>query len=190
MWTDRRYFDVDALVDRVGNVPAEMLRRSFSMLKPASEFSPVRYIQLWQNILNDRWVEQYRAFNKWMNDHIPFPGECFRQVTKDLQWENKLIKGELELGGKRVNLGKIKRPFLHVVAKYDDVAPYDAAAALVPLVGSEIKEEIMIEGGHVSLTNSSVKLDTDSNSSFDTVGSPVDLTGTTFSPKNAHVGTL
>jgi hypothetical protein len=35
-----------------------------------------------------------------------------------------------------------------------------------------------------------VKLDTDSNSSFDTVGSPVDLTGTTFSPKNAHVGTL
>jgi len=46
------------------------------------------------------------------------------------------------------------------------------------------------EGGHVSLTNSKVTLDRDENSSFDTIGSPVDLTGTTFSPKDAHVGTL
>lgn len=151
VWTDQRYFDVDAIVDRLGNVPAEMMRRSFSMLKPASEFSPVRYISLWQNILNDRYVEQYRAFNKWTNDHIPFPGECFRQVTKDLQWENKLINDELVVGGKPVRLGAIKRPFLHVVAGRDHIVPLESAAPLVQLVGSEDKEQIVLDGGHVGI---------------------------------------
>ncbi len=151
VWADRRYFDVDALVDRVGNVPAEFMRESFSMLKPASRYSPVQYISLWQNILNDRWVEQYRAFNKWMNDHIPFPGECFRQTVKDLQWNNKLIKGELELGGKPVDLRAIKRPFLHVTASRDHIVPPDSAAALVAMVASRDKEQIVIEGGHVGI---------------------------------------
>jgi polyhydroxyalkanoate synthase subunit PhaC len=151
VWADRRYFDVDALVDRLGNVPAEFMRESFSMLKPASRYSPVQYINLWQNILNDRYVEQYRAFNKWMNDHIPFPGECFRQVTKDLQWDNKLIKGELELDGKRVDLGAIKRPFLHVTASRDHIVPPDSASPLVELIGSKDKQQIVLEAGHVGI---------------------------------------
>lgn len=150
-WTDQRYFDVDALVDRVGNVPAEMLRESFSLLKPASRYSPVRYISLWQNILNDRYVEQYRAFNKWTNDHIPFPGECFRQVVKDLQWENKLIKDQLELGGKPVRLGAITRPFLHVIGARDHIVPRASAEALVTMVGSADKQQIVLEGGHVGI---------------------------------------
>jgi polyhydroxyalkanoate synthase len=151
VWTDERYFDVDAIVERMGNIPAEMMRRSFSMLKPASEFSPVRYISLWQNILNDRYVEQYRSFNKWTNDHIPFPGECFRQVTKELQWGNKLIKDELILGGKPVRLGAIKRPFLHVVAGRDHIVPLDSASPLVEMVGSDDKEQMVLDGGHVGI---------------------------------------
>lgn len=150
-WTDQRYFDVDALVDRVGNVPAEFLRRSFSMLKPASEFSPVQYIGLWQNILNDRYVQQYRAFNKWTNDHIPFPGECFRQVTKDLQWENKLIKGELVVGGKRVDLSKLKWPFLAILGSRDHIVPLSSGELLIKLVGSKEKEQITLVGGHVGM---------------------------------------
>ena len=151
VWTDRRHFDVDALVDRLGNVPAEMIKRSFSMLKPASEFSPVRYISLWQNILNDRYVEQYRTFNKWTNDHIPFPGECFRQVTKELQWENKLIRDELVLGGKAARLGAIKKPFLSVAASRDHIVPLASAEPLVTMVGSQDKEQIVLEGGHVGI---------------------------------------
>jgi polyhydroxyalkanoate synthase len=151
VFSAKQNFDVDALVDRVGNIPGEMIEQSFRMLRPASNDSPVQYAQLWQNVLNDRYVEQYRAMNKWAYDHIPFPGECFRQVTKELSWENKLIKGELVIGGKPARLDAIKRPFLHVVAKYDHVVPYESAAPLVQLVGSAEKEEIMLEGGHVSL---------------------------------------
>ena len=121
------------------------------MLKPASRYSPVQYIGLWQHIFNDRYVEQYRAFNMWTNDHIPFPGECFRQCVKDLQWENKLVKGELELGGKRVDLKKVKRPFLHVIGARDHIVPRESAEPLVKLVGSTDKEQIVLNGGHVGI---------------------------------------
>src|SRR5579884_4219188 len=96
-WGDRRYFDVDKLVDALGNVPADLIQQSFRMLKPASEVSPVRYVSLWQNVFNDQYVAQFRAFDRWTNDHIPFPGEAFRQTVKDLMWENKLLKGTMTL---------------------------------------------------------------------------------------------
>ena len=35
-FSDRRYFDVDRLVDSIGNVPPEMILSSFEMLRPAS----------------------------------------------------------------------------------------------------------------------------------------------------------
>lgn len=150
-WADQRYFDVDALVNRVGNIPAEMLRESFAMLKPASRYSPVQYITLWQNILNDNYVEQYKGFNKWMNEHIPFPGECFRQTVKELQWGNKLMLDTFELGGKPVRLGTIKKPFLHVLGSRDHIVPRESAEPLVEMVGSTDKQQIVMEGGHVGI---------------------------------------
>src|SRR5260370_11081006 len=98
----------DRLVGTLGNVPGDLIKESFKMLKPASEYSPVRYISLWQNVLNDKYVEQYRAFDQWANEHIPFPGECARQTTKELAWANKLVKGELLLGGKPCRLADIR----------------------------------------------------------------------------------
>ena len=38
-FSDRRYFDVDRLVDSVGNLPPEMILSSFEMLRPARKSS-------------------------------------------------------------------------------------------------------------------------------------------------------
>lgn len=148
-WTDRRYFDVDRVVDTLGNVPPELLYASFDMLKPAQRVA--KNIQLWDNLWNDEFVKSYRMFDRWAADQIPFPGECFRQVTKQMMWENRFAKNEFEIGGKRVDLGNIKVPFIHVVAEHDHIVPYEAAKPLVPMVGSEDKREVMLKGGHVSL---------------------------------------
>lgn len=148
-WTDRRYFDVDRVVDTLGNVPPELLYASFDMLKPAARVA--KNIQLWDNLWNDEFVKSYRVFDRWAADQIPFPGECFRQVTKQMMWENRFVKNEMEVGGRKVNLGDIQVPFLHVVAEHDHIVPYEAARPLVPMVGSEDKQEVMLKGGHVSL---------------------------------------
>ncbi len=150
-WSQELSMDVDRLVDVYGNIPPELIQQSFRMLKPASEFSPVRYINLWQNVMNDRFVEQYRAFDQWTNDHIPFPGECFRQTTIELARGNKLVKGTLELGGRRVDLKAIRCSFLAVAAESDHIVQLPATQMQPDLVGSDDKELVVMPGGHVGL---------------------------------------
>jgi polyhydroxyalkanoate synthase len=148
-WTDPRHFDVDRIVDTLGNVPPELLYASFNLLRPVSR--AVGRVQLWDNLWNDRFVESYRRFDRWAADQIPFPGECFRQTTKELQQANKLLKREFLLGGRLVDLAAIEVPLLHVVAEHDHIVPYEASRALVPMAGSADKTEVMLKGGHVSL---------------------------------------
>lgn len=148
-WTDKRWFDVDRIVDTLGNIPPEMMYRSFEMLRPADRL--VSYVRLWDNLWNDTYVKHYRLMNKWTGEQIPFPGECFRQATKELSWENKLYKGELQIAGETVDLKRITCPVLNAMAQHDHIAPYEATNELTELVGSEEKEDLLLKGGHVSL---------------------------------------
>ncbi len=148
-WTDKRYFDVDRIVDTLGNVPPELMMASFDMLRPVARIA--QQIRLWDNMWNDEFVKSYRMFDRWANDQIPFPGECFRQTTKELMWENKLYKNELLLGGRRINLSNIQVPFLSVMAEHDHIVPYESAKDLINLVGSTDKRDIVLKGGHVSM---------------------------------------
>jgi polyhydroxyalkanoate synthase len=148
-WSDKRWFDVDRVVDTLGNIPPEMMYRSFELLRPADRL--VSYVRLWDNLWNDQYVKQYRLMNKWTADQIPFPGETYRQTTKDLMWENKLMKGELEVGGVRCDLQRITCPVMNAMAQHDHIAPYDATRELTSLVASEEKEDVLLKGGHVSL---------------------------------------
>lgn len=146
---DRRYFDVDRLVDSVGNLPPEMILSSFEMLRPASR--TVSQIQLWENIWNDEFVKSYRMFDRWATDTLPLAGEYFRGITKDLMWDNKLYSDTMSVGGRAAKLANIKVPILHAVAEHDHIVPYEAAKHLIAKIGSADKEEVMLKGGHVSL---------------------------------------
>ncbi len=148
-WSDKRYFDVDRLVDTMGNAPPEMIFESFNMLRPADRVTG--QVQLWDNMWNDEFVKSYRMFDRWAADILPLPGELFRQTTKEFMWENRLYKNELTLRGRRVDLGNIKVPILHALAEHDHIVPYEAAKPLIANVGSKDKEEIVLKGGHVSL---------------------------------------
>jgi polyhydroxyalkanoate synthase len=148
-WSDRRYFDVDKLVDATGNVPSELIFTSFEMLRPATRIAG--QVQLWENMWNDEYVKSYRMFDRWSTDPLPLAGEYFRQTIKELMWENKLLKGALTLNGKRIDLSHIKVPVFHAVAQHDHIVPYAAAKPLVASVGSEDKTEIVLKGGHVSV---------------------------------------
>jgi polyhydroxyalkanoate synthase len=148
-WTDRRWFDVDRIVDSLGNIPPELIYRSFEMLRPADRL--VAYVRLWDNLWNDQYVKHYRLFNRWTSEQIPFPGECFRQTTKELMWGNKLMTGELQIGGRTVDLKRITCPVLNAMAQHDHIAPYEATRQLTELVGSEDREDVVLKGGHVSL---------------------------------------
>jgi polyhydroxyalkanoate synthase len=148
-FSDRRYFDVDRLVDSVGNVPPEMILTSFEMLRPASRAAS--QVQLWENIWNDEYVKSYRMFDRWATDTLPLAGSYFREITHDLMWDNKLFNDAMSVGGHAARLASIKVPMLHAVAEHDHIVPYEAARHLVSKVGSADKQEVILKGGHVSL---------------------------------------
>jgi len=148
-WSDRRYFDVDRFVDATGNTPPGMIYESFNLLRPADRVTAK--VHLWDNMWNDEFVKSYRMFARWGRDILPLPGELFRQMTKELMWDNLLVKSQLVVGGRRVHLDHIKRPVLHVIAEHDHIVPYAAAKPLIDEVGSADKEEVILKGGHVSV---------------------------------------
>jgi polyhydroxyalkanoate synthase len=104
-FADRRHFDVDRLVDSVGNMPPELILQSFEMLRPASR--AVSQVQLWENIWNDEFVKSFRMFDRWATDILPLAGGYFRTITKDLMWNNKLLNDTMTVGGRPARLDKI-----------------------------------------------------------------------------------
>jgi polyhydroxyalkanoate synthase len=146
-----RPLDADRLVDHYGNIPAALIQRSFQLLKPASEVSPVKLLGLWQHIDDPRYVAQYRAFDRWTNDHIDFPGAAFRQTLRAFVQGNMLVRGGMELGGIPVDLGTIHQPFLAIAAAADHIVPLAAARPQVELVGSTDATFLALPGGHVGL---------------------------------------
>jgi len=149
LWLDRKYFDVDRLVDTLGAVPADMVRVGFKLLKPTMDLSTG--LNLWWNLWNEQYVEGFRALNRWANEYVAFPGEFFRQWVRDFYQDNRLIRGTLVLDGRPVDLRAIRCPLLVIGAREDYIAPPASVRALVDAVSSRDKEYLELPGGHISL---------------------------------------
>jgi polyhydroxyalkanoate synthase len=148
-WLDAKVFDVDKYVDTLGSIPAEMVKMGFKLLKPTMDLNT--NLNLWWNLWNPEYVNGFNALNKWANEYLPFPGEFFRHWVKDFYQQNRLIKGELTMAGRRVDLRAIRCPVLAVGAKEDNIAPPACVKPLIDVVSTRDKEYVELPGGHISL---------------------------------------
>ena len=148
-WSDQRFFDVDRLVDTFGNCPGDYLYSAFDMLRPGARVAG--NIRLLDNLWNDEFVKSFRMFDRWASDILPLAGEYFRETTKKLMWDNRLLHGTMEVAGRPVDLSRITAPFLHVTAEHDHIVPSAASAPLIDMIGASDKQQVTMKGGHVSL---------------------------------------
>lgn len=140
---------VEDLLDDDGNIPAEALRSAFRVLKPTSELA--QYANLLDNLWNDKHVQAHQLMTGWTADHVAFPGRVAKQCVDLLVRQNALLADTLRLGGRRVSLRDVRVPFLNVVAAKDHIVPPGAARPLLDLVGSQQKDELLLEAGHIGL---------------------------------------
>jgi polyhydroxyalkanoate synthase len=150
LWSDPRYFDVDKFVDTMGNVPAAFMQNSFLMMKPVQNLIE-KQVHLWENIHNDKFVEDFMYMETWLNDNIPVPGEVYREFAKYLFQQNLLIKNRMRVGRHLVDLRKITCPLLNLMGRNDDLVPYCQSEPLNDLVSSQDKEKIIWPAGHIGL---------------------------------------
>jgi polyhydroxyalkanoate synthase len=150
LWSDERYFDVDAFVDAFGNAPASLLQASFLMLKPVENLIE-KPINFFERLEDEQYIEDFFAMETWLNDNIPVPGEVFRQFVKYLYQQNRLVKGTMPVGKHIVNLRNITCPILNLMAQRDDLVPCAQSAPFNDLVASSDRKTIQFPAGHIGL---------------------------------------
>ena len=72
----------------------------------------------------------FLRMERWIADRPDHPGEVVRQWFKDLYQDNKLIKNELVLGGRRVDLRAITMPVLNIYATGDTIIPVSCSQGM------------------------------------------------------------
>jgi polyhydroxyalkanoate synthase len=145
-----RDLDVDKIVEaNDGLVPGEFLNMGFDMLKPISKVR--KYVTIADMLQDKDKMMNFLRMEHWVNDSPSQAGECYRQFIKDLYQQNKLIKGEFELAGKRVDLKNITMPILTIYASEDHLVPPSATKPLNDHVGSKDKTLYEFPGGHIGV---------------------------------------
>ncbi len=150
IWTDPEYFDVDSFIHAFGNCPPEFLQASFLMLKPIQNLIE-KPINFWEQIDNDKYVDDFLSMETWLNDNIPVPGKIYSQFVKCLYQHNMLTENKMRVGKRLVELKNITCPVLNLMAQFDDLVPCGQSAPFNDLIGSSDRQSMMIKAGHIGL---------------------------------------
>lgn len=142
--------DVDAIVDGFGGiVPGDFLNTGFDLLKPMNKTR--KYMALPDTMKNKDTLMNFLRMERWVADSPSQAGEAYKKFIKDMYQHNKLIKGEFELGGHKVNLANIDVPILTIYAKDDHIVPPATTKPINDLVGSKDKQLLEFAGGHIGV---------------------------------------
>ncbi len=142
--------DVDKMVETFGNVPVDVLNVSFLMAAPFA-LNLGKYADV-VDILHDREaLLNFMRMEKWLFGGPNAAGEAYRQFVKWFLQDNALVKGELELGGDKVDLKNVTMPVLNVYAERDHLVPPPCSVALGEHVGTDSYTELAIKTGHIGI---------------------------------------
>jgi polyhydroxyalkanoate synthase len=142
--------NVDALVDTYKVIPGDFLNAGFLMLMPFT-LNIGKYVDMLDVVQDKEGLLNFLRMEKWIFDSPGQAGECLRQFIKDCYQENKLVKGELQVGDRVVDLKNITMPLLNIYAAADHLVPPAATKPLNDLVGTADKTLYEFKGGHIGV---------------------------------------
>ena len=142
--------DVDKMLQIIGNLQSEQLYAFYLTLKPFKQ-GINKYWNFLQNVDNEQFVDNFLRLEKWLYDTPPIAGETFRQWVSDIYQKNLLMKNEMRLRDKIVDLSTIKVPLLNIIADEDHLVSPQCSAPLNDIVSSTDKRLMKFHTGHVGL---------------------------------------
>jgi len=145
-----QHMDVDLMVEAMGNISGDFMNYGYIMLKPF-QLSMQKYLAL-ADILDDQdKVMNFLRMEKWIFDSPDQAGAAWLQFVKDFYQNNKLVKGQIELGGKRVDLSNLTMPVLNIYAEEDHLVPPKSSLALQQYVGAKDYTVHSFPTGHIGM---------------------------------------
>jgi polyhydroxyalkanoate synthase len=145
-----RKVDVDRMAQALGNIPGALLNATFLSLMPL-KLTARKYAAI-ADIAHDREaLANFLRMERWINDSPDQAGVAFAQFVRWFYQENRLIRGDLELGGRPVDPGRIVCPLLNIYATQDHLVPPSASRPLAGLTGSRDYSAFEFDGGHIGI---------------------------------------
>lgn len=145
-----KYLNVDRMVEAYGVIPGDFMNTGFLTLKPLSLIVN-KYIDLIDDLDNPNSMSNFMTMEKWIFNSPGQAGEAFRQFINDMYHENKLIKGEMMIGDKKIDLKEVTMPILNLFAERDHQVPNAASAPLADYVGSKDVTTQSFPTGHIGM---------------------------------------
>jgi polyhydroxyalkanoate synthase len=124
------------------------------MMKPF-QLMMDKYIGLVESADDPEIVRSFLRMEKWIFDSPDQAGETFRKFLNELYKKNSLIKGELEINGRRVDMKRIDMPVFNVFAEQDHLVPPACSRALKGIIASTDYTEKSFPVGHIGMYVSS-----------------------------------
>jgi polyhydroxyalkanoate synthase len=118
------------------------------MMNPVSNLAKYT-IDLIDVLDDDAKLLNFLRMERWIADRPDQPGEVFRQWFKDLYQGNKLVRNELVLGDRTVDLRSITMPVLNIYATGDTIIPVSCSRGVGRHFGTKDYTEVAVPGGHI-----------------------------------------
>jgi len=134
-----------------GVMRGEYLLGGFIVMRPENEVE--RTLALLKHIDDAEHVARYAEFEDWFKHTQAVPGAFYLWIVEHLFSRNALLKGELEIGGERVDLGRIACPLFLLAGAKDHITPAPQVWALADHAATPADQvqRRTTGGGHLGL---------------------------------------
>ena len=139
--------DIDRLIEAHGTLPASSWVH-LSMMTPMRTMTKYNLDLL--EVMDDRTkFLNFLRMEKWIADRPHHPGEAAKQWLKDFYQDNKLVRSEFVLGGRKVDLKRLTCPVLNIFATDDHIIP--PATSRAGGVSGRRLQQLALPGGHIGV---------------------------------------
>jgi polyhydroxyalkanoate synthase len=135
---------VEEMMARQGFLPGTKMASAFNMLRPLD--------LIWPYVVNTYLKgQQPSAFDLlyWNSDATRMPAANHRFYLRNCYLENRLSAGTMELGGVKLDLGKVKVPVYNLAAREDHIAPPRSVFVGSARFGGPVKY-VLAGSGHIA----------------------------------------
>jgi poly(3-hydroxyalkanoate) synthetase len=104
-----------------GNMPGQFVLNGFIAMSPDAEIA--KHVDLLRHLDDPAAIRRYQQFEDWFKHTQDVPGTFYLWLVEHLFSGNELITGDLEVGGRRVDLGALHCPLLLLGGATDHITP-------------------------------------------------------------------
>lgn len=134
-----------------GNMSGRAVLSNFVLLQPQAEVG--RQLGLFGRLGDPAELERYLRFEDWFKYTQDVPGTSYLWLVENLFWKNRLISGELTVGGRPVDLRAVTCPVFLLAGSTDHITPPSQLFAIADAVGTPPEQVVtrLADSGHLGL---------------------------------------